>query len=1042
MKRCIGTPLYRPFDVMQVRAPLLPVEFYDALGNAPAGEQLDDPRLRAAIAVASNSLTARLEDASVSESARRSAEAKLLRYLIRASARPTPFGLFSGVALGQCASTTGLRLAGSAQRIRARPDMDWLLRLVLHLEGQPAIRKALRLYVNPAAYSRSGRVYLAERVSHGEGVAEPRVSLRATNAVNSILAFANAPRPYNEIVAHLTAGRDPSARARIEALVDELLDQTLLLSELRPPLTTDNPVGHVIARLEPVAAAAEIRAGLIAFDDACRSWTKLEAGDCRAQVARLHAIAAAASPLPSDTPIQVDMSWFLSDVTITRTVGEEAARALELLLRLAPSSRSFGPLEAYRANFVNRYGAEREVPLLELLDPESGLGPPPAYSGEASWAGSGGAGNMARRNQILFALACETLRDRTPVRSLDDQTLSEMEMWPPDEKTAAPSHDIYTFVIAQSRAAIDAGDFKVAIGPNIGAGAAGRNLARFADLLGAEATAALRRMASTSAAADPDAIRAEIIYPPRKFRSANVAIRPPIQRHEIALGAAPGVAAEDTLSPADLVVGIADGRFYLRSLSRGARVLVTSTHMLNFLYAPVLCRFLADVSNDGRPMLQMFDWGSASAFPFLPRLEAGRVILVPAQWRIDAALAGKHLQAKSPASFAERLAAWRRAWNVPRHVYLSAGDHRLLFDLEKAVFAEALWSDVRKLKPGSPPLTLQEALPGPEHAWLEGPGGHYICELAVSLYRRDLDGAASHTRRIAPPRNAHAVSPAERMRSPGSDWLYMKLYGGRESEDDLISAALPAFLATLPRRDANLPFFFLRYSDPDPHLRLRFKGDARRLWRKVLPRLCEWGTSLVAADQRRSFAFDTYEREIERYGGPEAIDVVEQIFAIDSRVVLDLLAKDATPADQRVLPAVASLARLLRGLGVEERARDWWRERYAGFRRETSDEYRRRNKDLQDALDVARPPSPAPLALYDRHLPALGARLRALEAREALSCPMQNIVESLMHMHCNRFLGTDRNLERRAFGLLSRGYEARWARARAQAGSSENPSAG
>jgi thiopeptide-type bacteriocin biosynthesis protein len=37
---------------------------------------------------------------------------------------------------------------------------------------------------------------------------------------------------------------------------------------------------------------------------------------------------------------------------------------------------------------------------------------------------------------------------------------------------------------------------------------------------------------------------------------------------------------------------------------------------------------------------------------------------------------------------------------------------------------------------------------------------------------------------------------------------------------------------------------------------------------------------------------DTYDREIERYGGSEGIRVAEQIFAVDSACVLDLLSTE------------------------------------------------------------------------------------------------------------------------------------------------------
>src|SRR5438045_5241334 len=100
----VNERLYRPLDFVMVRAPLLPVEWYRALAD---GEDplsfLSDPRIRRALAVGSPSLLGTVERFQRSGLARRDAEqmrAKLLRYLIRISTRPTPYGLFAGVALG------------------------------------------------------------------------------------------------------------------------------------------------------------------------------------------------------------------------------------------------------------------------------------------------------------------------------------------------------------------------------------------------------------------------------------------------------------------------------------------------------------------------------------------------------------------------------------------------------------------------------------------------------------------------------------------------------------------------------------------------------------------------------------------------------------------------------------------------------------------------------------------------------------------------------------------------------------------------------
>ena len=119
--------LYDPIGPVLVRAPVLPVEAY--LGLAP-GAPLD-PLVRTALAVGSRDLLPQL-DRKDTERAR----ATLLRYLIRMSTRPTPYGLFAAVGLAEPGDATELRIAG-APRTRTRPDMEWLLALVGRLEGRP-----------------------------------------------------------------------------------------------------------------------------------------------------------------------------------------------------------------------------------------------------------------------------------------------------------------------------------------------------------------------------------------------------------------------------------------------------------------------------------------------------------------------------------------------------------------------------------------------------------------------------------------------------------------------------------------------------------------------------------------------------------------------------------------------------------------------------------------------------------------------------------------------------------------------------------------
>ena len=172
------------------------------------------------------------------------------------------------------------------------------------------------------------------------------------------------------------------------------------------------------------------------------------------------------------------------------------------------------------------------------------------------------------------------------------------------------------------------------IGPNLGATAAGRNLGRFADLLGEQALAGLGEIDSAERAHRPDARWAELVYLPAHFRSANVAIRPHPRPYEIAVGTTPGVGPGRVIPPGELVVGIRAGRFYVRWPRHDAEVIGCAGHMLNNMAAPDVVRFLDDVHRDRLAQLSGFDWGPASALPVLPRVQAGRIVLSLARWRL------------------------------------------------------------------------------------------------------------------------------------------------------------------------------------------------------------------------------------------------------------------------------------------------------------------------------------------------------------------------------------------------------------------------
>ena len=160
----------------------------------------------------------------------------------------------------------------------------------------------------------------------------------------------------------------------MEKLLDQLWEQGFLRTDLRPPLTATDPAAYIAGRLNPIPEAAAKLKKLNVLRTAAADWDA-----ARTPFTTLLTAAEAQLDGSGPTPVQQDLA---TDVrgSIHTLVAEEAARAAELLLRLSPFPRGSGSLAAYRQQFLHRYGTNREVPLLELLHPSRGLGPPSGYN--------------------------------------------------------------------------------------------------------------------------------------------------------------------------------------------------------------------------------------------------------------------------------------------------------------------------------------------------------------------------------------------------------------------------------------------------------------------------------------------------------------------------------------------------------------------------------------------------------------------------------------------------------------------------------------
>lgn len=123
---------------------------------------------------------------------------------------------------------------------------------------------------------------------------------------------------------------------------------------------------------------------------------------------------------------------------------------------------------------------------------------------------------------------------------------------------------------------------------------------------------------------------------------------------------------------------------------------------------------------------------------------------------------------------------------------------------------------------------------------------------------------------------------------PGSEWIYIKVYTGSNTADKILVNELTKIISVLERKKYVDKWFFIRYSDPDFHLRIRIRVKDCNFIGEVLRLFYKYFNELMENDKVWKIQLDTYNRELERYKG-YLIELTETLFYIDSIHTLKLL---------------------------------------------------------------------------------------------------------------------------------------------------------
>nr|MDC2856470.1 thiopeptide-type bacteriocin biosynthesis protein [Ningiella sp. W23] len=239
---------------------------------------------------------------------------------------------------------------------------------------------------------------------------------------------------------------------------------------------------------------------------------------------------------------------------------------------------------------------------------------------------------------------------------------------------------------------------------------------------------------------------------------------------------------------------------------------------------------------------------------------------------------------------------------------------------------------------------------------------------------------------------------------------------------------------------------FIRYSDPDWHIRVRFHGEPNILCGELLPLLNNLLDQMIESGELHKVELMTYEREVERYGGPESIGLVESLFMYDSslvakacllvddygedirwRIALNYTHKLLNLFDYSDAERLNLISHLRDGFGNEFNENSILRKqlgnRFREYQAQLDDDFNKLNIAATDELDEIQTFISKLFKEWMSDAEPVVKVLVKLIKENKLNCTRDSLLSSLLHMHNNRmFKAYGREQEFVIHDLLRRKY--------------------
>lgn len=662
-----------------------------------------------------------------------------LKYYSRMSIRCTPFGLFSGVGLGEfCNKNYELEITNDEKLSFDTPstvsfirdttlDMHFLVALADHFVKTPEIRSRLLFFPNNSIYKVGSKIRYVE-YEYNKGKRDYIISSAfLSEELQQVLDFSKQGKTIGQITEILI--NDEVTQQEAREFVDELIENQILVSELEPNVSGTDFLDSIISVLNKTEGKEEAE-NLISI--------KTQLDELDSEIGNPVSKYAEIEKRIQSFDTEYDQKYlFQTDLYSQKKLElpiywkKELKKSISFLNKITIFSKETH-IEKFKKAFYERFETQ-EMPLSYVLDTELGIG----YTQNTAAKGihpyledltlpvSQKKQNLNIQltpiHKILNDTVQEALLENRFIIELSDEDFNDFD---------ANWQDLPDTLSFMTEIVSENGQEKIFLSDGGGCSAA-KLIARFcsekSEIQSLAKTIANKEEMLRQAQHDNNDVLAEIIHLP-DARIGNVIRRPSLRNYEIPYLAKSVLPEENQISVDDLFISLKNNQIILRSkkLNKEVKPYLTNAHNYVANSLPVY-HFLCDLYSQNKRAGLHFDWGDLKqVYRFLPRVEYKNAILSKAWWRITE----KELESFSAIiNHKEKLLSsiktWREKRKIPQWIQWVKSDNTVTMNLENYDMAILFIQTVKNEKS----ITIKE--------FLYNENDNFTREFIFSMYKEE-----------------------------------------------------------------------------------------------------------------------------------------------------------------------------------------------------------------------------------------------------------------------------------------------------------------